>query len=171
MTRMRTYAGSALAALCLIGVSACSSSDDGGSEAEAGTGSSSTAASSTRSGSVSQVDGRVKLELDWNKGREKTGFDNVSPALGSVTCEGTGPTLKADVAFPEGIQVQIDAATETVVVTTPEIQPVTNPIRAESVTWGMNGVEFDGTGDVELKFAGDDSSSPGNATFRFLVTC
>ncbi len=38
--------------------------------------------------------------------------------------------------FPNDIQVQIDGATETVVLTAPEIQPVTNPIRTESVTWG-----------------------------------
>lgn len=167
---MKTYAGSALAALCLIGVSACGSSDDDGSEAPAGI-EASTSASATRSGVIGQVDGRVKLEMDWNKARDKIGFDNVSPALGSVTCEGTGPSLKADVAFPEGIQVQIDAATETVVVMTPEIQPVTNPIPAEAVIWGMNGVEFDGAGDVQLQLVGEDASRPGNATFRFLVTC
>lgn|GEM_PF-1071544 len=169
MTRMKTYAGSALAALCLIGVTACGSSDDDGSEAASGTGSQ--AATPTRSGAIGQVDGRVKMEMDWNRAREKVGFDNLSPALGSVTCEGTGPSLKANVAFPEGIQVQIDAATETVVVTTPEIQPVTNPIPAEAVTWGMNGVEFDGAGDVQLQLVGEDSARPGNATFRFLVTC
>lgn len=165
---MKTYAGSALAALCLIGVSACGSSHDDSSEA-AGTGAPTAAA--TRTGAVSQVDGRVKLEMDWNRGREKVGFDDVSPALASVVCEGTGPSLKATVSFPHDVQVKIDAGTETVVVTTPEIQPVTNPIRAESVTWGMNGVEFDGTGDVQLKLTGDDSARPANATARFLVTC
>ena len=170
MTRMKTYAGSALAALCLIGVTACGSSDDGGSEAAAGT-ESSTAASATRSGSVSQVDGRVMLEVNWNKEQKKIGFDNVSPALASVTCEGTGPSLKADVVFPNDIQVQIDGAAESVVLTAPEIQPVTNPIRMESVTWGMNGVEIDGTGDVQLKLAGEDSPRNANAIFSFMVTC
>lgn len=169
MTRVKTYAGSALAALCLVGVAACGSSDDDSGAEASGPDASTTAPA--RPGAVSQVDGRVKLEMDWNKGQKKVGFDNLSPALASVTCEGTGPSLKATVAFPDDIQVQIDAATETAVVTAPEIQPVTNPIRAESVTWGMNGVEFDGTGDVQLQLAGDDSSRPANAIVRFLVTC
>ena len=99
-----------------------------------------------------------------------TGHD-LSPELASVTCEGTGPTMNVDVFFPGDIQVNIDAATETVLLTAPEIEPVTNPIRAESVTWGMNGVEIDGTGDVQLKLAGEDSTQNANAIFSFLVTC
>ncbi len=100
MTRMKTYAGSALAALCLIGVAACGSSDDDGSEAASGTGSS-TAASATRSGSVSQVDGRVMLEVNWNKEQKKIGFDNVSPCPCVRHMRGNGTVIEGGCGLPE----------------------------------------------------------------------
>lgn len=102
MTRMKTFAGTALAALCLIGVSACGSSDEAPADAAA----TPTSSAESRLGTMSALPGRsdVALSASWAPaagGLKTVGSEKVNPKGVRVTCTGSGDSLAVSATFAD----------------------------------------------------------------------
>lgn len=144
MTRMKTFAGSALAALCVIGVSACGSSDD--LSADGATEQSSSADS--RLGTMSALDGRtvVDLSASWSKGvgykPEQVGSEKVNPKGVQVNCTGSGDSLAVSAKFTDGSEFTARRADTAATFRLPGL-PEISAVPEGNMLWEGNGIGYD----------------------------
>ena len=140
MNRMKTYAGASLAALCLLGATACSSSDD-----KAGAETTTTAAASdSRQGQIQPLSGASELtfKTTWaisGGGLGLAGADKVDPrTVADVKCSGSGNNLSVNVVFPDGSTFAGSSGSNDATVTFPGVPAVRIPSNS-NLTWRMAG--------------------------------
>lgn len=174
MTRMKTFTGTALAALCLIGVSACGSSD----EAPAGAATEPTSsAADSRLGTMSALHGRSDVDMfaSWvpaDGGRPQTaGSKRVSPKGVRVTCTGSGDSLAVSAKFADS---EFTARRDTPAATfrLPGLPEITE-VPEGNMLWEGNGIGYDQLtveGQVDLQKLDELQAAP-SIYGKFVIAC
>lgn len=140
----------------LAGVSACGTAD---SEPD------------RRPGVVSTNAGSVVAMVEAWKPTERFGITGTAPETVTATCQGSGPSLKVDVALPEGVSVRADAATKAITLTVPGLAPVTVPAEPKGLTVGVNGIAFDRRTGADVQRDGQEGLSKAGVRLAMAVEC
>lgn len=164
MTRIKTFAGTALAALCVIGVSACGTSNEVSSD-------------DSRLGEMSALHGRSVVDLfaSWSSadGRpQMAGSKRVNPKGVQVTCTGSGDSLSVSAKFADGSEfIAVRDAPEATfrIPGLPEISAVPEG----NVLWEGNGIGYDQLtleAQVNAEMLADLQAAP-HIYAKFVIAC
>lgn len=168
MTRTNTLTGTALVALCLIGASACGSSDESPAGAAAG--------DASRLGTMSALHGRSVVDLfaAWapdSGGLKTAGSEKVNPKGVRVTCTGSGESLAVSAKFgdSEFTTRRGDPAATFRFPGFPEITAVPEG----DLLWESNGIGYDQLtveAQVHLERI-EELQAPPTVNAKFMIAC